>query len=178
MFFKFATFGPFLLERKSGHVAESDLKSLWGRVDADPHDGLTQAIGIYIFATANTSGSLVPWYVGKTDAGFKKRLDKHWKLFATLAEKAPEGDLRLFLIARITPTTAKFRKSGKNKLASIDDLESMMIGSCLSKNPEVANEKKKAWHNGLYVPGYYGDEKTDKRDGAALALRSMLKNAR
>jgi len=172
MFFRFSTFGPYKLQRHKGHVSELALDTLWKEIKVE---GLSEAIGIYIFAIRNSDNSLEPWYVGKTDKGFKKRILQHWKLFALLAEKSPKGDLELFLIPRVSSNRGKFKKPANKKLPSIDDLETMIIGSCFSKNPHVINEKKTSWQKELHVPGYFNDQQTDPKDEAAKELQLMLK---
>jgi|SRR5665213_1462887 len=172
MFYRFETFGPYSIKRINGHVAADDLRAFWSSLQ-EQEKGLAEAIGVYIIAAKTRGSNAKPWYVGKTDRGFRKRIDQHWKLFATLADRAPIGDLQLYFLARVTSSKGSFRKPGKDDLPSVGRLETMLIGSCLTLNEEVINQKKKGFYKELLVPGYFGDEGT-ARSPAAKSLSSLL----
>src|ERR1700722_19101186 len=102
MAIKFSTFGPFELPREAGIVNTASLKSLWEH--AKPvSKSLSSAIGVYIVARRDSKGKLTPWYVGKTDKGFKQRFVQHvvgGKSFVCLSKIPAAGHLQIFFIAR------------------------------------------------------------------------------
>lgn len=177
MTFDFETYGPFILGSVSPKtpIQADVIEQLWPRVQ-DEHPGLEAAVGIYIFAVKkNRKSDPVPWYVGKTDQAFGKRLRKRLKLFQNISQKVGSGELVLFLLARLTPTKRFMRpRSAAKGRQSIEKLETMLIGSCASKNSELLNLKKMAHYRGLRVPGYMGD-KGEVQSKSALHLRKMLK---
>jgi hypothetical protein len=174
--YNFATYGPFPLELKNGRLDASITIDLWKKLRTD-QPGLENAIGIYILAIQQGKAAPKPWYVGKTDSGFKSRLTRRHKLFQSLSKAPSIGSVHIFFLARVTPKTKKFMKASdvrRKGLRSIDSLESMLIGSCLSQNENILNVKKMSLYKELHVPGYIND-KSDVVGPSALALRKMLK---
>lgn len=173
--YNFGNYGPYKLERKGGVTAD-DLNECLSTVEEEAAT-LLDAIGVHIFAVKSTKNSkLKPWYVGKTDKGFRKRLTTHQRsgtIFGDIAKKAPNGHLYVLLIPRLTPGN-KFRKSAKKTLGSINSLEDALIGSCLQVNPKLANASKTRFFRNLSVPGYLHSGKIKKSETGALVLKELL----
>jgi hypothetical protein len=177
MEYEFDTYGPFVLERKASELRPGALEKFWTEVEKK-HPGLDVGIGVYIIGSRQKGRPVKPWYVGKTDRGFRRRFNQHArgkKVFPALSEAAPNGDLAVFLIARLTPNTNALKRRTIGRLNSIDALEFMLIGSCLSTNKRLLNAKKMSLHKGLVVPGYL-NAKRGKPNASAKHLKNMLQN--
>ena len=170
---KFSTFGPL-------HAQEwttLGLDKLFSDAEAAKSD-LSRAMGVYIIVTRDKKGKLTPWYVGKTDKGFRRRLTQHLKS-ATLQAlfTKPSITVQVFLIARVTNVgrimKMKKRAKGKKGLRSIDILELSLIGSCLNKNIDLINAKNATFHRIFHVPGYWNSLPKDY-DAAASELALMV----
>jgi hypothetical protein len=137
--------------------------------------GLEDAIGVYII-TIKHGSSAKPWYVGKTDKGFGKRIRGHAdsrKLFAGLAGNAPKGQVELIFLARRSRDGDGFKRPSKNDSPSADALEHLLIGSCFAKNRLLLNVQRKNLYRELRVPGYMNDGK-GKPSSSASSLRKLL----
>ncbi len=181
----FKTLGPFELKRTSGVVDNFGLTHLWEKANA-VQEGLSKGVGVYLIATGR-AGSLTPWYVGKSDGGFKGRLSENHHAFNLIAERQPKGNLYLFLFAKVSAKRGVLNKPLKKKniergddyrgsrkpRKSISKLEFLLIGSCMTRNPELVNAKEKIFHAGLIVPGYLNYDQGDLSD-SALSLGKML----
>jgi hypothetical protein len=176
MKYDFQTYGPFSLGSTSpdAPLKESAMDQVWGQVESEKL-GLQDAIGIYILALKSGKSNPIPWYVGKTDSGFRKRLTRRRRLFQALSKRSVHGEIMLFLLARRTAREKFVRpKDAGNGLTSIEKLETMLIGSCLNRNPELLNMKKMSHFKGLRVPGYMNDN-GQSNTKPAIQLRKMLK---
>lgn len=137
----FSTYGPFVLEE----LASPGPEKLFDAIQAARPDlQLQYGIGVYIFASRNAVGHLIPWYVGKTKNEFGKRLIQHIRSgkFEELISEV--GQLSLFLIAHVT-NSGKIRKATQRTkdsagIKAINQLEFALIGSCLSMNPNLLNK--------------------------------------
>lgn len=176
----FSTFGPFVIDEWS----TDGLEKFWADSDRIQEalgysTGLRKAIGIYIVVVEDANGSLVPWYVGKTDNGFGIRFKQHrnaTKVRSIFRIKSKA--VKVFLIARIT-SSGKLKKvtprmKASEGLKSIDKVEFALIGSCLAVNPKIINTREKIFHTLLHVPGYLNSDPKNY-DEAALQLANMLK---
>jgi hypothetical protein len=181
MYYRFDTRGP--LDFKLGKPSEfkGRVKQLFPP-DKEGED-LGSAVGVYIIAVKKKS-KLFPWYVGKTDVGFRKRFLSHSSTFQKLAELSGSDDFKIFVIPRITPTKAKFKRGSRKTqskhserpvrgLPSVEALENLLIGACLTVNKDVTNRKKVSLHKEMHVPGFLNDGDVET-DSSALALRAML----
>jgi len=174
LFLDFETYGPFLFAREAEYVSRDALRDFWDEVEETAR-GLEDAVGVYVISVRGR-GSLKPWYVGKTDKGFRKRFAQHafeLKLFSSLHGAAPHGAIEVHLLARMTPRRKGFRAPARKKVPSIDRLEDLLIGTCYSRNPLLLNTSKLSYKKRLRVPGYLHD-KPGKPSGAASSLRSLL----
>jgi hypothetical protein len=181
----FKTIGPLELKRTDGQVDRASLAALWTRANAEV-PGLSRAVGVYVLATRR-GNLLTPWYVGKSDNGFRNRLSEKHHAFDLIAASQRKGNLYLFLLAKVSvkkgvlakPPKKKFEefgdgfKSRRKPRKSINKLEFLLIRSCLLRNPELVNAKEKTFYAGLVVPGYLGHEQEDLSN-SAVSLAKML----
>jgi hypothetical protein len=173
---KFRLLGPFELKQANGSPPMGSLKNLWSSPHGKVGEIPRSATGVYIFAIKMGSKHL-PIYVGLSDHGFAPRLNNH-KIYKKIAEVYPLRDIYLFLIARVTPRTGKFILRKRNAEGKViarranRELEFLLIGSCLRKNPNLLNSQEKSFLRGLVVPGYHGSPK-DLTSGP-VEFRQML----
>jgi hypothetical protein len=175
MAFIYDTYGPFDIERDNNKLRKPALNGFWEECDRT-NPGLSGAVGIYIISVrAKKDAASKPWYVGRTDSqGFRKRVGQQiGGHFSEILDKAKNGKLQIFLIARRTPNRRAFMKTGSAKSAN-DALETMMIGSCLRRNQSLVNARKIKHLKGLKVPGYLNND-PGKMTDAASELNRMVK---
>lgn len=177
MSFIYETYGPFPIERDGNKFRKSAFTKLWKEIEIpDSHHGLSTAIGVYVLAVrAKEGAALKPWYVGKTDSqGFKKRFTQQVGHFGDVLDNAKNGVPHVFLIARLTPNRKAFMKPRSNALGSNDELETMMIASCLKQNKRLINARKVKSAKGIVVPGYMNNP-AGNLTNAATELNRMVK---
>jgi len=190
----FKTFGPFEISRTKGSLDRGTLSDVWRRANAEKK-GLSKGVGVYVIA-AKDGQILMPWYVGKSDTGFKNRLSEKHHAFSVIKESRVKGNLYLFLFAKVTSKRGALNKPLKKKFIVVDEdidnfddadglrarrklrpsirkLEFLLIGRCLERNRELVNDKDKSFHTGLIVSGYLNDEDTEPSD-TIQSLRRML----
>ena len=133
------------------------------------HPRLESAIGVYVMAVKKGK-KLVPYYVGKTDRrSFGHRRREHFDGEMLDALFHEHGKFYFFLIARVTPA-GRIRKPSGRPSNTIDRLEYQLIGTSLSKNPDLLNKQLKKNHTKLRVPGYINrDTKTENRSAKLFA---------
>jgi hypothetical protein len=182
----FKTIGPLKLRRTAGQVDRDCLVAFWKQVNSMEHGRLSKAVGVYVLATRK-GDVLTPWYVGKSDNGFKSRLSENHHAFQLIANSQPKGSLYLFLFAKVSPKKGVLAGPPKKKFLefgddvktrrkprrSINKLEFLLIHTCLLRNPNLVNEKEKKFYAGLVVPGYLYREQ-DKLSDSAVSLGKML----
>jgi hypothetical protein len=170
---KFSTYGPFQLTEMS----PEGVRALFESINATKAN-LQYAIGVYIFATMDSKGKLIPWYVGKTDKGFGRRLRNHLDAGKFHHLQSDSGPISVFLIARVTPSGRLKKKvtgrtRGRSGLKSIDRLEFALIGTCLLLNTDLMNKSEKNFHTSMHVPGYLNSP-VSSRNKSATELAKML----
>ena len=184
----FMTYGPFELERTGGYVSPDELRSFWEKV-TENYPGLDRGIGVYVMGTRRGGGSVKPWYVGRTDKGFSRRLRSHarsQRILHKLAEAAPRGALQIFLLGKIGSSGnlvgplkkpisfgPELNKRETRPDKAITKLEFSLIGSCYVINKKLINVSGKKFHQSLNVPGYL-NEKRGRPNMSARAFANML----
>jgi len=159
----FQTYGPFECNDWSPDGVDA-----FYAVFTKEHPGLEAAIGVYVIAVKKGK-KLVPCYVGKTDRSFGHRLKQHFDGEMLDALFHEHGKFYFFLIARVTPA-GRIRKPSGRPSNTIDRLEYQLIGTSLSKNPDLLNKQLKKNHTKLRVPGYINrDTKTENRSAKLFA---------
>jgi hypothetical protein len=161
------------MERRYGLDADA-LENFWAQ-DLIPR-GLWDEAGIYIFCTRHGSAPLRPWYVGQTHRRFESRFLQHLRQgkFDELGQKAPNGPLQIFLIARRTSTSKPTKLVRRNSKA-IREIEFALIGACLSVNKKLLNVSEANFFNGIHVPGFRG-AKHGRPNAGATNLANMLRS--
>ncbi|EHR7861162.1 hypothetical protein HJ171_23185 [Vibrio parahaemolyticus] len=125
----------------------------WESVE-ELEEGLSEAIGIYIFSVRAGQGNL-PWYVGKAEKQtFKKECFTHHKLtHYNNCIVGKRGTPLLTLLPKFTPSWG-FPKPTNACHSDINALEKMLIGTCLQKNRNLLNIRDTKLHKEIVVPGY------------------------
>lgn len=175
MAFIYETYGPFFLERDGNKFRKEAFSKFWQEV-AKTDKKLANAIGVYILAVqAKEKSTFKPWYVGKTDKqGFQARFKQQLTRFSDVLDFAKNGSPYVFLLARRTPTGRALMKPRSKALAVNDDLETMVIASCLKKNEQMVNAMKVRSVKEIVVPGYMNNS-PGKMTKAAEQLNRMVK---
>ena len=172
---RYETFGPYDLERDGHRLASGALRRFWKLRREDSRPGLSDAVGVYVFSIwSEASQELTPWYVGRTDRqSFQMRFRQQDLHFRQVLERAKKGRLQIFLLAFMAPGGERFRRPTKTQISHNEWLESILIGSALSRNRALVNASKVAFLKTLVVPGYLNTPK-GKLDKSAVALQKML----
>jgi hypothetical protein len=156
----FFPYSPFVIPKEKGLIAndKQSLSDFWSMVDS-AEEGLSNAIGVYIFGIRAAKG-VVPWYVGKAEKqGFIKECFQHHKL--THYDRSivnRRGTPTLTLIPKLTAADY-FAKSNGGHQADISTLEQMLIGTCLRRNPDLMNARDTKLYKEMVVPGYLNSPK-------------------
>jgi hypothetical protein len=175
MGFAYETYGPFDLDRDGNKLRRAALTKFW-KERAKDAPLLNNAIGVYIVGVrASKSSSIKPWYVGKTDKqGFKKRFYQQIGRFSDVLDFAKNGEVKIFLIARYQARRPLPMKPRSAPVKANDELETLMIASCLKKNSRLINASKVKHQKEIQVPGYM-NERVGKRSSAATELNRTVK---
>jgi hypothetical protein len=168
----FDTYGPFTLDREGHHKDGIDRLYKEG-FRGDETENIENGIGVYIIASLNPDGQLIPKYVGRTEYEFGTRLKQHFDK-GKFVDLVDNGPLTIFLIARAIKgkIVTKDEATGQDLLL-IEQLEHDLIDHCVKLNKDllnVHNRKKRE----VYVAGYRGDD-ASRRERAAQALGKLLK---
>ena len=169
----FQPFGPFKIPLSNGAPDRTRLKDFWLSAE-DVLPGITGAIGCYIFAI-RAGGGIRPWYVGKTDKGtFKGEVFQPHKLliYGEVLRARKRGTPLLYFIVRQTPR-GKLVKKRANGDRTTCQLEELLIGSSLLRNPNLANKRTTKHFREMRVPGYM-NEAPGSRSREATRLAHLL----
>jgi hypothetical protein len=169
---KFRPYGPFEIPINEDEVDKKELNAFWKQID-EIYPGLPDAIGCYVFAI-RFKNAASPWYVGKTERrSFKREAFELHKLghYRNVLKIRKRGTPHLYLIAKLSPTGDHFRKPATKGEKSVKQLEELLIGSCLTKNPDLFNQSMTKFLRHLSVPGYMHD----KRGARTLEARNLAK---
>lgn len=169
----YEVYGPFEVDMNTKRPWKERKSRFWKNVE-DEVEGLSKAIGIYVFSTRH--GSIrTPWYVGKTvaKAGFRGEVFQDHKLSHYVAT-TKRGERSIYLIAKVTPSGDRFCKPSDRSRREVDLLETAMIGMALQANPKVRNAKKTWFLKTCRVPGLFGPTIPGRPTEAVAALRSTF----
>jgi hypothetical protein len=149
---RFDVYGGFEIRRKSNRFGVFD-KEFWARVSTET-PGLPGACGCYIFAIKNGS-NIVAWYVGKTEKlTFQKECFQATKInYYNEILIEHNGAPLLFLLPRLTTAMKKFSKPTKAGYRDVEELETILIGMALERNPNIYNVRKTKLLREIIVPG-------------------------
>lgn len=168
--------GPFPLYRtEAGLVDASALarRYYWDWIEENV-PGLPTACGCYIFSIRASRGSL-PWYVGKAERQSFQRecLTPHKIVHFNNALAGRKGKPELFFIPQVTPA-GKYRSPTSSKRPAIKELESLLIGMAINRNPSLLNVAGTKWLEQIAVEGFLNTKKA--RSGGAKRLRELFNN--
>ena len=167
---RYETYGPFSLNGDNADYIGRPSSDFWEEVENE-HPGLSTAIGVYIIAVRQKSGS-IPWYVGMTENGFESRLYQHRRTFLAIAQKSGSGNAEIYFIARRKLKQDGFMKAGGTKRPGIGSLETRLIETCLKRNEHLHNDRKIRSLRDTVVPGYMNDK--GKRSPSASSLNALI----
>jgi hypothetical protein len=167
--------GPFELDRTRSKLVDNCAETkryYWEWVD-EHVSGLSNACGCYIFAIQASRGTL-PWYVGKAEKQpFKKECLSHHKLnHYNNAVAGRRGKPCLFFLPQLT-NSGSFRKPTSSRRKAISELESLLIGMAIARNPGLLNSKGTKWVQEMTVDGLINSRRT--KTGPARDLSSILR---
>lgn len=151
----------------------ASLKEFWAQVDQQVVEGLSAAIGCYIFSIRTSRGSL-PWYVGRAEKQqFRKECFTSHKLnHYNNAIAGRKGTPLLTLVAKVTPGDYFAKPSGSGH-RDIQLLENMLIASCIQRNNQLANVKDTKLLREMSVPGLINNSQ-GKDAESVRSFRTLL----
>ena len=144
-----------ILKQENGLIANDrdSINWFWSQAE-DIAEGLSQAIGVYIFSIRAGKGNL-PWYIGKAEKrGFIQECFQHHKLTHynnSIANR--KGTPLLTLVPKFTQNEHLAQPNGSSH-ADISTLEKILIGTCIQKNSELTNIRDTKFHHEMILPGY------------------------
>lgn len=147
---------PIEIPRQDKGLIASDKHSLndfWDRVDAELEEGLSGAIGCYLFSIRAGKGSL-PWYVGCAERqSFRKEcFTSHKLLHYNQAIVKRKGTPLLTFVAKYTPGEKLIHPTG-SRHRDIQFLETLLISSSLRRNASLYNARDTKLLREMIVPG-------------------------
>lgn len=141
--------------QSNGHVAadKESMSMFWMSVDAQLEDGLSSAIGCYIFSVRAGRG-ILPWYVGLAEKqSFRKECFTNHKLVHYNHVLASQrGTPMMTFLPKYTPGQKLLNPTG-NEHRDIRFLERMLISNCLQRNSCVLNARDTKLLREMVVPG-------------------------
>ena len=173
----YSIFGPYeVLRNEKGNVCKEKKlinKNFWNEINAK-EDGLPNACGCYLFALRISKG-IVPFYVGCAKAqSFKEECFGAHKINIYNDSLGSIGTPVMFLVAKQT-AGGKFAKLSKTGHLDIDCLETLLIGSCIKKNPKLANNHKTKILRNIIVPGFLNAKIGKPKDSTVQFMRAVSK---
>ena len=147
---------PIEIPRQHSGLIAADKQSMtefWSRVEAELEEGLSGAIGCYIFSIRAGKGAL-PWYVGLAERqSFRKEcFTSHKLVHYNNAIASRKGTPLLTLISKYTPKGKTVNPTG-NQHRDIQFLEAMLVSSCLGRNGDLYNVRDTKMLREMVVPG-------------------------
>jgi hypothetical protein len=141
--------------QSNGHVAadKDSMSFFWMSVDAQLEDGLSGAIGCYIFSIRASRG-ILPWYVGLAEKqSFRKEcFTSHKLVHYNNVLASQRGVPMMTFVSKYTPGEKLLNPTG-NEHRDIRFLERMLISNCLQRNPCVSNARDTKLLREMEVPG-------------------------
>ena len=173
---RFEVYGPFELDRTLAGLVCSDApsrKAFWRWVEEEV-PGLSKTCGCYLFAIQASRG-ILPWYVGKAEkqSFANECISPHKLIHYNNAIVGRKGKPVLYIIPQIT-NSGRFRKASKSSKPAISELENILMGMAISRNPRILNIKGTRMLRELTVDGLLNSKKS-AGGTAARELRDMLR---
>lgn len=152
---EFVPFGPFPLPRLGRKKIDVTKRAqFWRRIDAR-HQGLSRAVGCYVFAITAGKGTL-PWYIGKTTRlSFARETWATHRLvqYQDILRRRRLGTPLLFLVAKQSPQ-GRFVRPTKRGDTDIDLLEALMLESAVQRNRKLQNPRSTRHLQSITVSGF------------------------
>ncbi len=171
---EFEPFGPFPLPRVGQRRIDASKRAeFWRRIDAR-HDGLSKAVGCYVFAIIASKGAL-PWYVGKaTRRGFDREAWNRQRIGSYQKELRGRrrGTPVLYLLAKLS-SRGRFAKPSKRNQPEIDLLERLILESALQRNRKFHDRRDTRHLQSISMPGFI-NAKPGRPPRAAQRLADVL----
>jgi hypothetical protein len=172
---KFDVAGPFDLTRHGSKrlITDQSLKDLKSQIE-DFREGLSEAVGCYVFALRAGKG-YTPWYVGQACKAsiLKEAMNSSNREKYNKVASENKGTPTIFFIQMQTPGgKLRKRKKADGGLMALDFLERWLISVCITKNPDLVNNKETRFLRGIHVVGILNAKK-----GEAHAASQRLKKA-
>ncbi|MCX4152648.1 MULTISPECIES: hypothetical protein [Paraburkholderia] len=147
--------------------------NFWEYVDNEIENGLSGAIGCYIFSIRAGKGVL-PWYVGLAmKQSFRKEcFTSHKLLHYNNSVAGRKGTPLLTLIPKYTPNGRLVCPTGSSH-RDIEFLETMLISNCLSRNRDLCNKKDTKLLREMIVSGFLNTPK-GKVTSSVSAFRILI----
>jgi hypothetical protein len=141
---KFIPSTAFEIPRNSKGLIANDKDSLnefWTKVEDEQQDGVSGAIGCYLFSVRAGKGAL-PWYVGlAVKQSFRKEcFTSHKLVHYNNVIAGRRGTPMLTLVPKFTPGGKIVGPTGSSH-RDIEFLEILLIANCLNRNSELCNKK-------------------------------------
>lgn len=145
-----------IIPRQDNGLIAADKESLndfWGKVDNQLEEGLSGAIGCYVFSIRAGKGVL-PWYVGLAEKQSFRRecFTSHKLVHYNNAIAKRTGTPLLTLVAKYTPKGQLVGPTG-NEHRDVQFLEAMLISNCLGRNAKLYNIRDTKLLREMIVPG-------------------------
>ena len=162
---RYEVFGPFPFCTTKGVRHRKALRQFWAEREKDGRSkGLCDAVGVYVW-TVTEGAKRIPWNVGiASKRGFKGRFPEKEATFLRFLAERPDAKIEVYLLARRSKTE-RFSKTRQTKLN--DWLETMLIGSSISVNPELMNSAKSKYLRTTDVDGYLNDKREERSEAAS-----------
>lgn len=168
---KFRTFGGFKIERNKHLVAhdKKDRDDFWANVE-EVRPGLSESCGCYIFVIKNRV-----WYVGMAEKQtFKEECFALHKITQyNEALRVSPGIPKLLFLPKMTPG-GRFAKPTSRGHRDIQMLESLLIGTALTKNPQLRNVKGTKLLREMNVPGFLNSGQGQGRPVAVQFFKKAM----
>lgn len=168
---QYEVYGEFPITRNGSLVSRSrdDKAELWDAVE-ESEPGLSEACGCYVFVIRKRA-----WYVGMAEKqSFKQEcfaLHKITQYNEALGEVT--GKPSLILLPKLTPG-GRFAKPTRRGHSDIRVLENLLIGSALSKNPNLRNVKGTKLLREMNVPGFLNPRPGQARATMVQAFKRAI----
>ena len=165
-------YGPFKIPRESEGLISRDAKTrraFWADID-ERMEGLSGACGCYILTIRNKA-----WYVGMAEKqSFKMECFQPHKIVQyDLAIGKGKGVPHLIFLAKITPSEY-FSVPSKRGHSDIRQLEQLLIGSAINRNPQLCNIRNTKTLREIIVPGFLNTKKGQSNSNSVKEFKKAI----
>lgn len=171
---KYHPFGPIEIPRLNSRIDrhKDSLKEFWNIFD-DLKYGISNSVGCYIFSLRAGKG-ILPWYVGMAEKQtFKNEcFTVHKLLYYNECLSLRKGTPFLTLIPKFTKTE-RYAKKSKNGHRDIQFLETLLIATCLRRNPKLMNIKATKMLREMKLSGFINTGK-GRQDLSVRAFKNLI----